>query len=153
MCISHDTSGLIGHIAGCAIPVANLVSPRRSTVTADEQNVLCSASTIGLNLAYDGSLYLRDLVVVDDGGWILWKVLRFALLNHLREVEKRVRDDFATSRDGASRHRDGPFDDAARWLHWLETDAGIYGRAPLVPPPKDVEERLDRARRTCRRNS
>lgn len=148
--MSHDTAALVGQVTRASLPITSLVGPSHRPVSKSEREVLAFGSTIAMSLVYDGALYLHDLVVVDEGGWVLWSILRFALLNHLGPIERRVREDFASGRDGALRSKGGSFEDAKRWLTWLETDAEVFGDAPLVLPPGDIEARLHESRSLTR---
>ena len=150
-CSSHARMGMskeqahtIRMLASNAMLMGHLLGRRQQPFSKVEREVLTSGAGVGLNLAYDGALYLRDIAVVDSGGWVLWTALRLALVNRLRQVEATVREYFETSRTAARRARGGPFDDALRWLEWQEVDAGVFDDDALVPPPADVSARIDR---------
>ena len=137
--MTSEVAQTIRQLASNAMLVGHTVGQRRHPVTRQERDVLLAGATIGLNLAYDGALYLRSIRVVDCGGWILWTGLRLALANRLKDVERTAREHFATARSAARRSSARPFEEAERWLEWLELDAGVFENDRLVPPPKDVE--------------
>ncbi len=71
--------------------------------TKDDRDLLQLAAEIGEALAYDGALYLHDVEVVYAGCEILWRVLSYARINSLADVDSDVIASFETALDGATR--------------------------------------------------
>lgn len=121
--IPIDVAQAAAHITYEALPIRSLKKPSREPISATELELLEYGLAVGLSLSYNGSLYLHNLKVVDAGGELLWKVLRYVHINNHESLRERALDDFRTAEDAARRAGE---DDAISLLQ-LYRDHGLTG--------------------------
>ena len=137
-----SVASLVSLLCREASPTWNLKSRMRREISPAELQVLELAVDVAHGLSYDGAKYLRSLKVVDDGGLVLWAVLRFSHLNKLDDLRQHVEQAFATSISGARDRGDDPFEDAVRWLEFLRADALAVGDIRVPQMPMDLAKQL-----------
>lgn len=129
----HDrdqaTRSVLAHIAADiddaimnALPIHSLVG-RTAAPSSAELPLFDDASQLGGELAYDGSLYIRDLRVVEAGAEVLWRLLRFAQLNDVGSIRQDAEREFETSIDAARRTTWSDGRHALTWLTFKQQSA------------------------------
>lgn len=121
--IAPDTAQAVAHVAYEALPIHSRRQAGADSVSAAEAELLEYGLAVGLALAYDGSLYLRNLKIVDAGGEVLWRILRYVSLNKHEALRQRAIEDFETAEDAAKRAGEN---DAVALLR-LYRDHGLTG--------------------------
>ena len=101
-----DMAQAIAHVTYDALPIRNLRSPSDVTISVTEIELMEYGLAIGVALSYDGALYLHDMKIVDAGGELLWKILRYARINKETALQKHALEGFETAEDGAKRSGD-----------------------------------------------
>lgn len=137
-----NVSGLAQYVsclATLALPITSLVSPSKSKLSKDEEDVLLAASGMGLSDCYLAIHRKLDLNIIDAEAKIMWAVLRFVHLNKYNSLKKEILRDFKYIKETAKK-RD--FNDAYRWLDFLEKDA-LALEPPLPQLPRDIESKLN----------
>jgi hypothetical protein len=129
-------------LAHGTLPITSLVGRSHRHPSPSELELLSGACSIGFDLAYDAAKYLNDIVIVDAGAFVLWKVLRFAHLNTMDELKNQALDAFETAIHGAVDSPRGPFDDAVRWLTFKRDDAMALDNEALPTYPTEIANRI-----------
>lgn len=104
--MSPDVARAVAHVTYDTLPIRNLRFPSKTPISDAEFELMEYGLAIGLSLSYDGALYIKDIKVVDAGGELLWKILRYARINNHKALQQRALDDFDTAEDGAKRGGD-----------------------------------------------
>jgi hypothetical protein len=105
-----------------------------------KQQLLKWALDIGRSMVYDAVRYHPDIKVVASGAGILHRPLRYAELNHLREIKREAIEVFREMEALASQYK---FDDARRWLVFQRQDALCVGNRRPPQFPSDVADRIN----------
>jgi len=121
-----------------ALPITSLVTPSKSKFSRNEEDVLLAASSMGLSMCYLAVHRKLDLNIIDAGAKIMWTVLRLVRLNKYHNLEKEILGDFRHLKEIA---KTKDFNDAYRWLDFLEKDA-LALNPPLPQLPKDIENKI-----------
>lgn len=121
------------------MPIHSLVSKQHREPTPSDIEVLTACAHAALNLAYDGSKYLKNLRVVEAGTTVLWSIVRFATWNELPKLAAIANEQFETAIQGA---QDAGFTDGERWLKYKMAEAGALSHDKEPPCPMDL---LDKA--------
>jgi hypothetical protein len=108
----------------------------------EEIRLLEYGADIGEQLAYEGAHRQGDLGIVNEGSGVLWLTLRFARMNKLDSVQRRLCEQFERAREGARTARTGAFVDAIRWLEFQEADALSLHGDPIPQLPWDKDARI-----------
>lgn len=135
----------IDDVAARVLPIYSLVGGGYSP-SAEEIAVIQTGAEIGGDLAYDGAKYLRELRVVAAGAELMWRVLRFAHLNDLADLERSALEAFRLAEDGARHAQGGEFRHALEWLDYRRRDALADPRGEPVPIPEPPDMELARLR-------
>jgi hypothetical protein len=101
--IAADVARAVAQAAYDVLPIRNLRKPSPDSIPPAEAELLEYGLAVGLSLSYDGALYVRNLKVVDAGGELLWRILRYVRINKHEPLLERVLDDFNTAEDAARR--------------------------------------------------
>jgi len=86
-----------------ALPIRSIRFPAKIRISEVEIGLIEYGLSIGLSFAYDGALYMKNIRVVDAGSELLWKILRYARINHHNHLQQRALEEFATAEDAAKR--------------------------------------------------
>ncbi|TAJ07158.1 MAG: HNH endonuclease [Nitrospirae bacterium] len=125
-------------VAFDALPVRGLRTPSKHRITPEETELLHYGLSIGLNLAYDGALYIHNLEVVEAGGELLWKILRYARINKHKVLLQNTLREFDTAEDAAARANNT----AALTLLKVQRKHGMSGNHRHPEYPLDLNEKL-----------
>jgi hypothetical protein len=101
--IAIDVARAVAQVAYDALPIRNLRKPNPDPIPPAEAELLEYGLAVGLSLSYDGALYVRNIKVVDAGGELLWRILRYVRIKNHEPLLGRVLDDFNTAEDAARR--------------------------------------------------
>ncbi len=104
--LQPDVAQTISRVTYEALPIRSLRFPSKVQISATEIELMEYGLSIGLALSYDGALYIQNIKVVDAGGELLWKILRYARINNHKNLQQRALDEFDTAEDGAKRGGD-----------------------------------------------
>lgn len=104
--MSSKVARAVAHVTYDTLPIRNLRFPSKTPISEAEFELMEYGLSIGLSLSYNGALYIKDIKIVDAGGELLWKILRYARINDYKELRQRALDDFDTAEDGAKRGGD-----------------------------------------------
>jgi hypothetical protein len=110
-------------------------APSQHRVPKRKVKLLSRAVDIGRSIIYDAVKYHRDIKVVARGARIIARSLRYAELNHLRELKREALEVFKELEAVASQ---SGFEDAHCWLVFQRKDALCTGDSPLPEFPSDV---------------
>lgn len=125
-------------VAFDALPVRGLRTPSKHRITPEETELLHYGVSIGLHLAYDGALYVHNLKVVEAGGELLWKILRYARINKHKELLQSTLREFDTAEDAAARANNA----VALALLKIQRKHGMTGNHRLPEYPIDLDEKI-----------
>lgn len=137
--MTEEVASLIEYLALEALPIFSLVAPARETIIKEQINALLSAISTGYTLAYGGVVDLHNLRIVANGARILWAVLRYAALNHSKDLQERAENSFKMVIESSIRQK---FSDATRWLEYMQADALAFGDCQIPEMPKDIFNKL-----------
>lgn len=121
-----------------AMPIRNTRIPSATKISPEELELLNYGMEIGLQLAYDGSLYAHDLQIVNAGGELLWKLLRFSRINKLKKLQAEILQEFATALDAAKRAGDQD----SLTLITLYRNHGLKGDWHYPAYPDDLADKI-----------
>lgn len=121
-----------------ALPIRNIREKSQIEISVDEMNLLYCGLEIGMEMAYDGALKRPDLLFVDAGGEVLWKLLRYSIVNGIKSLEEAVLRDFEKVIDAAKR---GANKDALVLIE-LYKEHGLHGNWQYPEYPEDIADKL-----------
>lgn len=116
-----------------------LVGPSQHRIPKRKQQLLRWALDIGRSMVYDAVRYHPSIKVVASGASILHRPLRYAELNHLRELKREAIKVFREMEALSSQYK---FNDARRWLVFQRQDALCVGNRRRPQFPHDVADRI-----------
>jgi hypothetical protein len=95
---------------------------RRKPFRARDSGLLIHGADVAGEIAYSVCKYVREKTIAEDAIYMLYAVLRLAVLNQLRSLEVKVNEDFEMcKRISAEEIRGKGFNDGLELLsHWRE---------------------------------
>ncbi len=137
--LSTEIGRSVARVAYDALPIRSLRSPAGTLISESELELLEYGLSIGTSLAYDAALYINNINIVEAGGELLWKILRYARINNYKELLERSMIEFETAEDGARRGGDKYMIALLR----LYRQHGLSGDWHYPKYTKDLLKRLD----------
>ena len=118
--LTSELSNTIHGIASNVLPPRNSWPFQKRKLQPKDEAMFERAEQFGFVMAYDGALYLKNLSIVNDGGFFLWAALRVGHGYNCKKLIKNSSRDFGTSINAAER---GNFPEARRLLINLRNQA------------------------------
>jgi hypothetical protein len=134
-----DVAWTIQRLAFEAMPIISLVARERTIPSENRIAVLTSASVTGFTMSYRG-IQKKNLSIVGAGADILFPILRYVVLNQLKQLRRDLDQYFEQLLEGASKYGTA---DAQRWLKFIHDDA-IALATDSHPPdyPDELAKRM-----------
>ncbi|MBI5779592.1 MAG: HNH endonuclease [Planctomycetes bacterium] len=89
-----------------SIPLYSLRGPASHKITKKDIELIKTAGEIGFNILYDASKYFREIKIVKKGADLLARILRYAQINKLDELEKEILQHFTACEESCDIERD-----------------------------------------------
>lgn len=89
-----------------SIPLYSLRGPASHKITKKDIELIKMAGEIGFDILYDASKYFREIKIVKEGADLLARILRYAQINKLDELEKEILQHFTACEESCDIERD-----------------------------------------------
>ncbi len=114
---------LIDNIILESMPIHCLVAKDFRKLNETQHDHLIIGGELGFELAVFGIKYLRDIEIVKSGTSTLWAILRYAVLNNLRALQKRIEEHFTSLLETTQWAPGGVFNEAVNEIKFQRDDA------------------------------
>ncbi|MFP2924307.1 helix-turn-helix domain-containing protein [Pyxidicoccus sp. 3LG] len=118
--IPYDVAESAIDLLNEVLPIHSLVSKAHRPLTEPELALLHRAASAAVDLIYDATRRLRDIIIINTGAKLLYSLLRFAHLNDLVDLKKEILDSFEERISWAEKDE---IKDGARLLRFYRDDA------------------------------